>query len=840
MSRRRGRFALRLSVLAGLVALAAVPSVASAGGPRQSDPNPLSTNVPYLAWRGEHVRLVKCTGDLPQSDIDAITAADTRSGPGIWFPDVKADVLVEDWSGLSDFQPQVAPGTVDLYLSNDGLCVKADVISQKAGLAMLKLVVTLDQSSPLYDVLFPSEILGVHQFLAGWMNLESPSLTELPVGGDAATLNSFTASDDPTHDGVLRAQVTGNMPLGNNFSELGLGPSIQMPSGWPALAGALASDRNPDNSAPWFRWDIHDDTTLAEGHTAGSGCTTGVTLTAGDAVDNCNGDSRYSRFFDADGPAGPLTPISLGLSKAPTIGPFDPQRPDETLLPDGALTADDAPMPAARIDVSIAPNSGAATDISGIGSLHRNDKAKFFSRDRVATANAGSGATTPHNLYAPFYSAYIPATANSGYDLFGDPVSGTDGPPQGNNFPGFLVGDGIGGEGDWADTDNKYNYWDIAHVFSKATGGNTTCLRRIDYNKPDFRQLPYGAQSVAVYTDEHGMAQVNYRPGTGAFYDNLATTRNANGGCDLNGIDVLGTSTISASAKYPYQPTTDIAPKVSAPITKTVHSLFAKFLTAFPKGAGTDNANARIVVAHAQDVDGSGFGGETVCFVNTSSHGAVQPYVYNGVNQRVFGVAPGATFDVAGSSIAREQRPDSVCMKTNAAGNAAVEVFESEGGTVDIVAFFVNEGLLRDLLVNFAAPAPPGGTPTPPPVTTSSGTPAPAGATGQPAENANGNSTPTASATTKALTTLGVKKAVKKASKAKVRFVRLVTSASGKRALVVRLSGHGKARIRIRLYDASGKAVTRATRTVPRGRTVKVKNLRVTLAHVRATVKVIG
>jgi hypothetical protein len=374
-------------------------------------------------------------------------------------------------------------------------------------------------------------------------------------------------------------------------------------------------------------------------------------------------------------------------------------------------------------------------------------------------------------------------------------------------------------------------------VFSKAAGGDTTCLHRIDYNRPDFRQLPYGAQSVAVYTDEHGMAQVNYRAGTGAFFDNLPTTRNANGGCDLNGIPVLGTSVISAAARYPYQPTTDITPKVAAPITKTVNNLFAKFLTAFPKGAGADNANARIVVAHAQDVDGSGEAGETVCFVNTSSHGAVQPYVYNGVNQRVFGVAPGATFDVAGSSIAREQRPNSVCMKTNDAGNAAVEVFESEGGTVDVVAFFVNEGLLRDLLVNFAVPAPPGGTPTPPPVTTSSGgTPA----TAQPAANANGNTQPSATATTKALSTLGVKKAVKKAAKAKVRFVRLVTSASGKRALVVRLSGHGKARVRITLYDASGKAVTRATRTLQRGRSVKVKNLRVTLARVRATVKVIG
>ena len=39
-----------------------------------------------------------------------------------------------------------------------------------------------------------------------------------------------------------------------------------------------------------------------------------------------------------------------------TTGPFDPQAANETLLSDGRLNADDAPMPAMRIDVSIAKN----------------------------------------------------------------------------------------------------------------------------------------------------------------------------------------------------------------------------------------------------------------------------------------------------------------------------------------------------------------------------------------------------------------------------------------------------------------------------------------------------
>ena len=74
-----------------------------------------------------------------------------------------------------------------------------------------------------------------------------------------------------------------------------------------------------------------------------------------------------------------------------------------------------------------------------------------------------------------------------------------------------------------------------------------------------FRQLPCGAQNVVVYTDEHGEAQVSYTPGTGMFFDNLGAIMNDNGGCDLQGIDPIGTSSITATARYPYQPVTDPA-----------------------------------------------------------------------------------------------------------------------------------------------------------------------------------------------------------------------------------------------------------------------------------------
>ena len=54
--------------------------------------------------------------------------------------------------------------------------------------------------------------------------------------------------------------------------------------------------------------------------------------------------------------------------------------------------------------------------------------------------------------------------------------------------------------------------------------------------------------------------------------------------------------------------------RTSAPVTKSVTSLWSKTLAYFPKGPGAANAVARIVVAHAQNIDGSPFAGEVVCF----------------------------------------------------------------------------------------------------------------------------------------------------------------------------------------------------------------------------------
>ena len=184
----------------------------------------------------------------------------------------------------------------------------------------------------------------------------------------------------------------------------------------------------------------------------------------------------------------------------------------------------------------------------------------------IRPANSNAGTRQPgrsHNLYAPFYWAYIPATGAP------DPeASGTDGLP-GNNFPGYLVGDGVGGEGDRMDSDcpvrllghrrtsssvARYNAWRrSACVVTRGPARALTAMR----------QTPEGAQKVAIYTDEHGIGDVNFQPGSGFWFNALLDTQpdldnNVNGGCDLKYLkdSVLGHANITAESHYPNQPVT--------------------------------------------------------------------------------------------------------------------------------------------------------------------------------------------------------------------------------------------------------------------------------------------
>ena len=884
-ARRRGPLGLVALLLAGLACLlASAPSWAGApvspvNPTPGSDSNPTSSNIPYLAWRGENIRLVKCIDDLTEREWAALRSVfHNEEAPAIGVRWPSLSFVVEEWGGPAGEKPQLLEGTRGFFLGDHTFCARGTFVSHEAGLARIKMAVgvntwniELDEETELSRIEIASFVqklsLLQHQFLAGWMNLSDPVVTELPLGGDgpndprnpfgSGVLNTFFPDSpyydwDSKHynDGIIQAKVTGTMPV------KGLGKTITLPTDWPELANAYATDANPDNENPAFRWDIHDQSDLGsfttEGHPydalpynpSAPTCdkpTRPVNLPGVlDAVDNCAGGQAFSRVFDADGP-GAIAPLWLGLTHEDSVGPFDPQRENETFLPDGALTADDAPMPAARIDFVIDQNDDLLKpvdqqkDISGVGSLHKTDKHKLYSADRPANANQGSGDDDSHNLYAPFYSAYIPAT--------GAPeaiASGTDGLP-GNDFTGYLVGDELGGEGDYADDNFKYDFWDIAHEFTGRTlnAVYTKCLRRNDegynaelqLNLHPFRLTPEGPQKVAIYTDEHGIGDVNFRPGSGFWFNALMNTQpdldnNANGGCDLKYLkdNILGYSDITAEAHYPNQPVSD-KPEGSATIRKTVKSLFAKYLAVYPKGTTPDLRNARIVVAHAQDIEGRPFGYETVCFTNTTKgNDGVTPFIPTPQNHKATKIGP---YDVSGTSTVTDpengENSQRICLRTNKYGNAAVEVLESQGNEVNIIGDFTSEGILRDVKIPFGSPSLDPIDPGAP------GRPVGGTVVNPPALNTPGNTTPGADVIkVLAANNIVVSSSRRvRTSRVTVRFARVVNSARGTRYLSVRLAGRAtRATIRIQLVGYNGKVVRTLTRRVAVGRTVRLRNVR--------------
>lgn len=744
--RRIGRRALGTAIAGAAVALVAAMPAAAA-----TPPDLQSTNIPYTAWAGTQLRLVKCSpliAGIPRNRI-AISVESFSGGS------------VDD---VSVFDPSVAVR---------GSCARVNVVSLKDGIARIKLKVFSDDARR-------DELLE-HQFLAIWMQFNTPTIDEVgasdPTGGPAGSASEV---GDPAGDGVftpaskdgrVQVKVTGSFP-----SSLSPSGRFTLPNDWPALARAMATTSDTSVDDPATLWDIHDTMSgTPDLHVPGF-CTTGVSLTTPiDQVDTCNGGDQngpFSRIF--------------GDAVNNVVGPFDPIRP-RTLLSDGQLTADDAPMPAARVDFAIAPNTPGS--LNGAGALEKADKALVYSRD-------GNGSSTAHNLYAPYYQQYVPATAA------GETSSGTDWLVQ-NNFGLNYFG--------------LYDNWDTIPLRTNVAT-STSCNRTVAFPggsaSDDPRTTPAGDRTVAVFTDEHGEAQVEFRPYAGGFFfDSLPSTiRNANRGCDLQGIATLGTAAINATAKYPGQPV-DFPSMASAAVNKTVGNLFDKSLHVYPKGAGAENANARIVVAHGQDIDGRPFSGERVCFY--VNHLADSFRLFSGV------IGSGATaFSVNTTQAATPSiiDPSVRCAFLDANGNAALEVFNSGGDTVNVIAEYIDEGLLRSRDVAFGS-APTDTTP-PPSTPTGTGTPTTTPSTG-PAVT-----TPTAQ---QAVATMGSQAAsqagvgVTRHTSRTITVRASIRRTSAGRYLTVKVtSSSKKAKLSIRLLDKANKTLVRTTRTVRTNKTVKV------------------
>ncbi|HUK95699.1 MAG TPA: hypothetical protein VLU96_11695 [Gaiellaceae bacterium] len=735
-------------VSAGLLVASAAAQPGDASGLPANSPvfNPQETNVPYLAWRGEEVRLVKCDTEF-NDYLDSGAPTLQTDGGFFWGSDVSLQIFAYSGPQENSFDgPKAVQSSASIFYDRNTRrpCIRADFISNKAGIAIIKLTVSKK-----------GVILGQHDFVVGWMAINSAAMTNA---------GSVTENPGAEPGNSVNVKVTGSIPLNSEFqADYGLPATLVMPNDWARWANAMAStDQNLGGLPASAYWDIHDSSgPLGNENPNGSpdvhvnqdSCPESTNDAYVDQVDNCAGGSdEYSRIF------GDLTEGAFG--------PFDPSY-DFTLLSDGRLNASDAPMPALKIVFNSKGGMG------GFDDSCLNNKSDVYNRNFDPTnppdcIKSGHDWDEAHALYAPYYGQFVPATSRDPWGA----ASGTDGPVytnytgQPNNFPGFG----------WY---GLYYNWEIAQTLVQNESQDTNCLLTTRDYKPIYRQTNGFATSIIEFTDEHGEARAQWQPGLDN--DNYGTTVgfvDDNGGCDLEGVN-LGAQTITAAARYPFQPVAkDVA--VTGTITKNINNLFRKTVSCVRKN-NVSSAIAYICTATARDIAGNGdvFNGENVCFSREPDN---------------------VWYNVGGSYA----HPNGYCVPLSGGTSTTPASVSVEtpatlvGSLIDVQAYFAGEKLLRDTCIvagaasSTAGPCRTGTTPTSPPKT------------------GGGSSTPA------------------KTLKASVVSVQVVMTAKGRVLMVKVRSSKASAKIRVRLLNRKGHVITNALRSIKTNKRVKVKNLRIT------------
>ena len=398
--------------------------------------------------------------------------------------------------------PKTVQNTASIFRDGDRICVRGTWISNKAGIVVIKLTVS-----------YNGVILGQHDFLVGWMAINSANITNpAPVSENPGAQPGNSAN----------VQVTGSIPLNQEFqTDWGLPSQLIMPNDWATWANAMATtDQNLSSLPASAYWDIHDSSgPLAnespngspDVHVSLAQCPGSVLDPFVDQVDNCTGNGEdFSRIF------GDLTNGETG--------PFDPSYAS-TLLSDGRLNSSDAPMPALKIVFNSTGGMG------GFDNSCLNDKDNVYNSNFgtnlvpepsdddgfgslsciKGTSTADDQEVTPHSLYAPYYDQYIPATSRDP----GGAASGIDGPVytdstgQPNNFQGFG----------WY---GSYSNWKIAQTLVQGKSQPTDCLLTTRDRDVINRQTNDFATKIIEFTDEHGEARAQWQPGVNN--DNFGTT----------------------------------------------------------------------------------------------------------------------------------------------------------------------------------------------------------------------------------------------------------------------------------------------------------------------------
>ncbi len=451
------------------------------------NPDPQTTNIPYVGWLGNQLKVVKCLRWDNETTPTDIAAAEATLGVSVSFP---GRFQIEDWTGVDEnnagpkwHNGDVGDGgtTVPVEISESGICWSAHVSSNKPGMAVIKLAVSAEVLASLElrfggllldigPVAIFHDVLLKHQFLAIWLQSQTPVINEVAANQPGGNLEDGSPVGDPAGDGVftppfdldlyhgdisnvfgvVKAQVKGTFPFGNDFAGQ-FKSVVTLPDDWKGLAELLAvDDTSALGGAPGsasMRWDIHDNRLShalggddAAFHSTTASCNSGD-LIGTDAVDNCWSGSETGPFSRVNG------------ATWWTVGPFDALFPDQTLLNDGVLDADDAPMPPIRVDFAVSAGS--------IGAFAKADKDDVYDADNTDDQR--------HDLYAPFYESYIPAAGLGGRDG-GSGVAGS----FANNYPGFI-------------DHGKYDFWS---TYSPGLPGGLQQLQgpeRVSVSDPDGR-----------------------------------------------------------------------------------------------------------------------------------------------------------------------------------------------------------------------------------------------------------------------------------------------------------------------------------------------------------------
>ncbi len=669
------------------------------GGLSSEAVDPQYTNIPYLAWAGSTVKISRCIGiGRPDVTVEAVTDYSNNNHLDI-NKVIGAEFDSDIWTGDSDQKPfftGTAAGTGDetsrvvdaaYDVPGGGICWSTYITSDKAGMQNIKFSISLDLDSFLRGLNQGDQLVFESDILVIWMLDSAPTLTESPDVGDykvgdpggSGSFSPIKGSDGKWHlyPGLVEATVTGTFPIGSELvtdysGTLLKNGTITLPNDWPWLAEHFAEDASLDGSAYGGAaandWDIHDDDLATEGHylvdgiNPADGCADMPATNNVDAVDNCLGASGKTT---PDPDLGPFSSI-FGMvgTHNDAWGPFDPIRGFETLLSDGNLTPDDAPMPALEVDVALLAGSN-------VGSLSKADKSAIYNRNTPTYGGSTANIGNPHMLYAPFYKAYIPASLPFVQWNGTSGVAGTGNADFRNYltlglYYGMTTSDTLG--------IGKYDYWDTFTFDSWDASNN--CKDVLGH----YIEAPSGADEVAVYTDEHGQAFVTFNPanGTNSFDgsgEGIVLTPNSNNRCDVYTGSLTGTADIQAVSVYPGQPPADPAnsdnQKTSNILHKVVNFTPLKVLNCVHKAT-----NEAYCVETVTDFEGN----PVKAAVEFSAQGPTGTLVVD--DPVAFG-----GYDPTGQTLIGKPSDHMVDIWTSpTTGEAAVDVISSDSSCIDVAA----------------------------------------------------------------------------------------------------------------------------------------------------------